>query len=57
LLPIGFLFVVSFGEIANIPRVAASKAIISGKEMIDLELLEKIDYKSATERSKLFERK
>ena len=44
------------GEIANILRVAARKAIISGKEMIDLELLEKIDYQSATERSKLFER-
>ncbi len=44
------------GEVANILRVAAWQAIAIGKEIIDLELLEKINYQSATERSKLFER-
>lgn len=44
------------GEIANMLKRAAKEAIVLGREEINLELLEGINYQSATERSKLFER-
>ena len=44
------------GEMANMLKRAAKEAIVLGREEINLELLEGINYQSATERSKLFER-
>jgi hypothetical protein len=45
----------SIGEIMTILIRAASEAIISGKEFIDLEILEKTKYNSPSERRRLYE--
>jgi len=44
------------GEVATILKQAAAKAIETGQEMIDLKLLESIDYQSPTERRRDFAR-
>lgn len=44
------------GEIATLIKRAAMLAIKSGREHIDLELLEKVDYYSPSERRQMFER-
>lgn len=44
------------GEISAILRNAARKAIESGREQIDLEILEELDYKSPGERRLIFEK-
>ena len=45
----------SIGEIMTILTRAASEAIVSGKEFIDLEILEKTKYNSPSERRRLYE--
>ena len=45
----------SIGEIMTILTRAASEAIISGKELIDLEILERTKYNSPSERRRLYE--
>ena len=45
----------SIGEIMTILTRAASEAIISGKEFIDLEILGKTKYNSPSERRRLYE--
>ncbi|MSO14637.1 hypothetical protein [Rickettsiales endosymbiont of Trichoplax sp. H2] len=45
----------SIGEIMIILTRAASETIISGKEFIDLEILEKTKYNPPSERRRLYE--
>ena len=45
----------TIGEISALLIQAACDAIISGKEYIDLEILEQVNYRSPTERRKLYE--
>lgn len=44
------------GEIITLIRRASIEAVYSGREMIDLNLLKGLDYRSPTERIRLFER-
>lgn len=44
------------GEIITLVRRAAVEAVNSGREIIDINLIDGIDYHSPTERVRLFER-